>query len=140
MPFIVFASAPLAAIAAVAGHLILYLRAKGISTSSAPGTPVDLAKLQICIRHHSLSCAGLTLLASLVFMGFGLGMVYGDKIQYLPATLLLAAGPFAAWAASTLFLGWLLFRCGVKWYWPVISLISFVLIGAGFVGLGMMLP
>jgi hypothetical protein len=139
MPFVLFMTAPLSLVSALISHLVLYGSSKRWFKMSDSGSPVDLISMQRHIQIHMLICVVLAIIMGLVFVSIGSGMVYGDKLSYLLATIMFGAGPFAAWCITTLFLAFLLVRKGARWFCPVIALLLHVVLVGVFVGIGILL-
>lgn len=141
MPFVVIWSVPASLIAGLVGALVLHAQSRCLRQNRATGStvaPLDLIAFGKYARRHFLICLILSLIAGGVLSVVGSNMVYGDKLKYLPATLLLAAGPFVAWSLSTYVLVRLIIRNGARWFNPLLGILAHLLILAGFVALGMM--
>ena len=117
MPFIVIISVPASFLFNIIGSLILHFRGRHLLKRGMHAT--GLHEYVRYAHRHTLTCIIIAIVAGVVLFCFGQRMVYATRwpyvLQYIPLTVIFAAGPFAAWIVSTIVLWRLIERGGARW-------------------------
>lgn len=107
MPFVGFLSLPISLLYTLAGHAVLYWKARCLmGKTQGSERRVPLHQFVSYAYRHLIVCGAVAIATGAALFAFGSSALYGSVVRYAPLTFLFACGPLVAWIVST----WALMR------------------------------